>query len=117
MFRRRWSGLPADPVFPADLKTLGYALLISTSIEYQCIHTYSRHSYFVNDDDEIRSIDDPNNYFKFFICKNERWNERQRFAMNGTLVSSNSLYASLAVAHEPHCATFPSRAMLILSDK
>lgn len=39
--------------------------------------------YFVNEDDEIRSIEDPKSYFKFFLYKNERYNERQRFAMNG----------------------------------
>ncbi|KAB5562836.1 Arb2 domain-containing protein [Coniochaeta sp. 2T2.1] len=61
MFRRRWSSLPCDPAFPSDLKQLGY---------------------FVNEIDEIRSIENPNNYFKYFITKNERWNERQRFAMN-----------------------------------
>jgi hypothetical protein len=27
MFRRRWSGLPADPVYPSDLKELGFVLL------------------------------------------------------------------------------------------
>lgn len=34
--------------------------------------------------DEIRNISDPNKYFKYFITKNERWNDRQRFAMNRT---------------------------------
>jgi len=38
--------------------------------------------YFINEQDEIRSIADPRFYFKYFISKNERWNERQRFAMN-----------------------------------
>ncbi|KAB5560241.1 Arb2 domain-containing protein [Coniochaeta sp. 2T2.1] len=61
MFRRRWSSLPCDPAFSSDLKQLGY---------------------FVNEIDEIRSIENPNNYFKYYITKNERWNERQRFAMN-----------------------------------
>ncbi|KAK4239149.1 hypothetical protein C8A03DRAFT_32764 [Achaetomium macrosporum] len=61
MFRRRWSGLPADPVFAADLKELGY---------------------FINDVDEIRSIEDSDYYFKYFLTKNARWNERQRFAFN-----------------------------------
>jgi hypothetical protein len=42
-------------------------------------------SYFVNDVDEIRSIQNPDYYFKYFLTKNERWNERQRFAMNGGL--------------------------------
>ncbi|KAI0138027.1 Arb2 domain-containing protein [Hypoxylon sp. NC0597] len=61
MFRRKWSGLPADPQFPCDLKELGY---------------------FINKDDEIRAIDNPDNYFKFFLSRNPRWNDRQRFAMN-----------------------------------
>jgi len=26
MFRRRWSALPADPVYPSDLKQLGYVV-------------------------------------------------------------------------------------------
>ncbi|KAI0883667.1 Arb2 domain-containing protein [Annulohypoxylon maeteangense] len=61
MFRRKWSGLPKDPHFPVDMKELGY---------------------FINEDDEVRAIDNPNNYFKFFLNRNPRWNERQRFAMN-----------------------------------
>ncbi|KAK3987449.1 Arb2 domain-containing protein [Cladorrhinum sp. PSN332] len=61
MFRRRWSGLPADPIFATNLAELGY---------------------FVNEVDEIRSRDNSDNYFKFFLTKNERWNERQRFCFN-----------------------------------
>ncbi|KAI3326966.1 Arb2 domain-containing protein [Xylariaceae sp. AK1471] len=61
MFVRKWSALPADPEFPSDLKGLGY---------------------FINKDDEVRSIENEDNYFKFFINRNERWNDRQRFAMN-----------------------------------
>lgn len=38
--------------------------------------------YFVNDQDEIRSIENPDCYFKFFINKNARTNERQRFGFN-----------------------------------
>ncbi|OBT51777.1 hypothetical protein VE04_06414, partial [Pseudogymnoascus sp. 24MN13] len=34
--------------------------------------------YFVNDDDEIRSIENPKYYFKYFINRTERYNERQR---------------------------------------
>ncbi|KAJ9155322.1 Arb2 domain-containing protein [Pleurostoma richardsiae] len=65
MFRRRWSGLPEDPTFPTDLKELGY---------------------FVNDEDEVRSIADPKFYFKYLLSRNERWNDRQRFAFNGAVV-------------------------------
>ncbi|KAI1379728.1 Arb2 domain-containing protein [Hypoxylon crocopeplum] len=64
MFRRKWSGLPADPDFPVDLKKLGY---------------------FINEVDEVRSIENPNNYFKYFISRNPRWNDRQRFAFNHAL--------------------------------
>ena len=79
MFRRKWSGLPKDPNFPSDLAELGYSPLPKSSW-LLCSLQASR--YFINNVDEIRSIDDPKSYFKFFITKNERWNERQRFAMN-----------------------------------
>lgn len=42
-------------------------------------------SYFVNDKDEIRMIENPKAYFKFFLTKNERVNIVQREAMNGML--------------------------------
>ncbi|KAI1427377.1 Arb2 domain-containing protein [Xylaria sp. FL1777] len=61
MFRRKWSALPAEAEFPSDLKGLGY---------------------FVNKDDEIRSIENEDNYFKYFINRSPRVCERQRFAMN-----------------------------------
>ncbi|KAK1493027.1 Arb2 domain-containing protein [Colletotrichum tamarilloi] len=61
MFRRRWSGLPKDPVFSSNLKDLGY---------------------FVNDQDEIRNIKEPEYYFKYYLTKNGRVNDRQRFHFN-----------------------------------
>ncbi|KAG5744201.1 hypothetical protein H9Q69_006146 [Fusarium xylarioides] len=64
MFFRSWSGLPKDVSFPRDLAGLGY---------------------FVNDDDEVRSIEDPESYYKFFSSKNSRVNERQRFHFNMAL--------------------------------
>ncbi|OBS19670.1 hypothetical protein FPOA_11395 [Fusarium poae] len=60
MFRRHWSGLPKDVAFPKDLAGLGY---------------------FVNDQDEVRLIKDPDYYFKFHINKNSRVNDRQRFQL------------------------------------
>jgi hypothetical protein len=49
----------------------------------------TRYSYFVQEDsDEIRSIKNPDNYFKYFLSRNPRYNERQRFAMNGKLAPS-----------------------------
>ncbi|KAH6651908.1 Arb2 domain-containing protein [Truncatella angustata] len=61
MFYRPWKALPHDPSFPSDLEELGYH---------------------VHESNEIRSIENPNNYFKFFISRNQRYNERQRYAMN-----------------------------------
>jgi len=61
MFRRLDPGLPKDPVYPADLKGLGY---------------------FINDEDEIRSIENEKAYFKFFLTKNDRFNCVQRESMN-----------------------------------
>ncbi|KAK6952081.1 hypothetical protein Daesc_006610 [Daldinia eschscholtzii] len=69
MFRRKWSGLPADPEFPVDLSKLGSSL----------------RSYFINEDDEVRAIDNPDNYFHFFFNRSPRWNERQRYAFNQAL--------------------------------
>lgn len=39
-------------------------------------------SYFVNDEDEIRSIESPDTYFKYHVDLLERVNDRQRFAFN-----------------------------------
>ncbi|KJZ75208.1 hypothetical protein HIM_05402 [Hirsutella minnesotensis 3608] len=64
MFRRHWSGLPKDPSFSSDLKSLGY---------------------FINEDDEVRSIENPGYYFKFFLNRNARVNARQRFAFDQAL--------------------------------
>ncbi|KAL7972510.1 Arb2 domain-containing protein [Trichoderma sp. SZMC 28014] len=64
MFRRLWSGLPPDARFPSDLEGLGY---------------------FVNDQDEIRSIENPDSYFKFFLNRNPRICARQRFEFNHAL--------------------------------
>ncbi|KAH6885378.1 Arb2 domain-containing protein [Thelonectria olida] len=64
MFRRRWSSLPKDASFPSSLKGLGY---------------------FINDADEVRSIEKPDCYFKYFANHNMRVNERQRFAFNRAL--------------------------------
>ncbi|ESZ93191.1 hypothetical protein SBOR_6423 [Sclerotinia borealis F-4128] len=61
MFRRLPSGLPKDPKFEPTLDGLGY---------------------FINEKDEIRSIENPKAYFKFFLTKNERYNQLHREAMN-----------------------------------
>ncbi|KAL6866790.1 Arb2 domain-containing protein [Trichoderma novae-zelandiae] len=66
MFLRLWSGLPEDATFASDLEGLGY---------------------FINDDDEIRSIEQPDNYFNFFINRNPRICARQRFEFNHAMES------------------------------
>ncbi|KAF3490910.1 uncharacterized protein GIQ15_00427 [Arthroderma uncinatum] len=64
MFVFQKDALPKDPVFPQNLKELGY---------------------FVNDDDQIRMIGDPEAGFLYKINANERYNEQQREAMNGCI--------------------------------
>jgi hypothetical protein len=66
MFRRLSSGLPKDPSFPADLKELGY---------------------FINDHNQIRMIEKPEEKFLYAINKNERVNEVHKEAMNGEAVT------------------------------
>ncbi|KAG5976041.1 hypothetical protein E4U58_006376 [Claviceps cyperi] len=98
MFRRHWTGLPKDAVFPADLEGLGY---------------------FVNEEDEIRSIENPDNYFKFFLNRNPRVNLRQRFQLDGAvrdiihqrLQSEGLEKRQLPLGtepHEPHVSIFTS---------
>ena len=43
------------------------------------------YSYFINEEDEIRYLHNPDFYFKYFLTKNSRYNDFQRFAFNGTL--------------------------------
>ncbi|KAL8825643.1 MAG: hypothetical protein Q9191_004292 [Dirinaria sp. TL-2023a] len=61
MFRRLSHTLPKDPEFPADLAGLGY---------------------YINENDQIRSIARPDQEFNYFISRNERVLEKQREAMN-----------------------------------
>jgi hypothetical protein len=61
MFRRLPTGLPKDPTFPANLTELGY---------------------FINDKDQIRMIEKPDEKFLYAINKNERVNEMHKEAMN-----------------------------------
>ncbi|KAL8820959.1 MAG: hypothetical protein Q9223_000913 [Gallowayella weberi] len=75
MYRLNESALPADFDFPADLEKLGYA---------------------INDNDQIRSIQNPNQEFNFFISKNERMNLMQREAFNST-------HPFLSLGYSPTC--------------
>jgi hypothetical protein len=82
MFVYRKEDLPKDPVFPAELDKLGYALPQSFSRAGLAANS-ARNSYFMNDNDQIRRISDPEQEFQFKINRNPRWNELQREAMNG----------------------------------
>jgi hypothetical protein len=61
MFVFQSKDLPPDPVFPADLEQLGY---------------------FINAEDQIKMISNPELEFQFKISTNDRWNEMQREALN-----------------------------------
>ena len=84
MFCRRWSGLPNDPEWPDNLEDLGFVSSIQQHLISRAAANSTRSSYFVNKDDEIRSIEDENYYFKYFLTMSERHNQRQRFHFNGT---------------------------------
>jgi hypothetical protein len=93
MFRRLSSSLPNDPSFPADLKQLGY---------------------FINDDNQIRMIEKPEEKFLYAINKNERVNELHKEAMNSealrdfTFTWTNQSYINSL--HSKICSQTSSRA-------
>ncbi|OCK79508.1 hypothetical protein K432DRAFT_443837 [Lepidopterella palustris CBS 459.81] len=61
MFRRDAKSLPPDPVFPADLKAVGY---------------------FINETGHIRKIANPKESFQYWLTNNDRYNEVHREAMH-----------------------------------
>ncbi|OQV03164.1 Arb2 domain-containing protein isoform 2 [Cladophialophora immunda] len=61
MFRRLPHTLPADPVFEPDLAKLGF---------------------FLNSEDQVRSISSPDRKWQYKINRNERWNEVHKWANN-----------------------------------
>jgi hypothetical protein len=65
MFRRLPQSLPPDPVFPSNLSELGY---------------------FVNDQDQIRQIESPDQRYTYRVNINERVNDVYRSAMNSKLL-------------------------------
>lgn len=68
MFRRLSSSLPQDPQIPADLQALGY---------------------YVNNEDQIRQIRNPDQKYQHQVNKNERVNEMHREAINGKSLHGN----------------------------
>lgn len=61
MFRRLPHNLPPDPQFPPDLEKLGF---------------------FVNDQDQIRSIKNPEHKYQYKINHNDRVNQTYKQANN-----------------------------------
>jgi hypothetical protein len=64
------------------------SLVSGLSLEPPCDISLILRRYFVNEQDEVRSIKDPDCYFKFFINKNSRVNERQRFQLQRIVTPS-----------------------------
>ncbi|KAJ5888457.1 hypothetical protein N7495_008498 [Penicillium taxi] len=62
MFIFKDEDLPADFTFPKDLKSLGF---------------------FINENDQIRKIDNPDEGFTYRINHNDRYNQKHREAVNG----------------------------------
>ncbi|KAL8839586.1 MAG: hypothetical protein Q9170_001690 [Blastenia crenularia] len=83
MFRLKESALPADFHFPADIKELGY---------------------FITDQDQVRSIRDPEQEFNYFVSKNDRMNVVQREAFNTCIrqnIESRLLSSSMNITRVP----------------
>ncbi|KAJ9609152.1 hypothetical protein H2200_006924 [Cladophialophora chaetospira] len=64
MFRRKPNTLPADPVFEPDLEKLGF---------------------FINSEDQVRSIRDPARKFQYHINRNDRWDQVHKGANNAAV--------------------------------
>ncbi|ETI28321.1 hypothetical protein G647_00770 [Cladophialophora carrionii CBS 160.54] len=60
MFRRKADTLPADPIFEPDLEKLGF---------------------FINDEDQVRSVRNPERKYQYQINRNERWNQVHKAAV------------------------------------
>lgn len=69
MFRRLPHTLPKDPVIPSDISVLGY---------------------FINDNDQIRQIRNPEQKYQFAINRNDRVNDVYKEAMNCQCTASPS---------------------------
>ena len=63
-------------------------------------------SYFINGDDEIRSVENSDHYFQFFISRNPRWNDRQKYAMNGMYHEAFTLQLSPYYSWASHQALY-----------
>ncbi|KAJ5156049.1 hypothetical protein N7492_008852 [Penicillium capsulatum] len=81
MYAWKFSDMPGDPVFPADLTRLGYVLMKYGKIDVIMTLTLG-YRYMITADDHIRQIVNPEESFKYKIDRNDRYNVKHREAMN-----------------------------------
>jgi hypothetical protein len=81
MFRRQEDTIGKDPVYPADLKELGYVPGAPWTMEL----VLTTCSFFVNGLGQIRMIEAPDKEYVFHSTNDERVNELRREAMQGTV--------------------------------
>ncbi|EEH17095.1 hypothetical protein PABG_07182 [Paracoccidioides brasiliensis Pb03] len=99
MFVFRRDALPKDPVFPADLKQLGY---------------------FINERDQIKMITNPEEDFLYKINANDRYNVMQKEAMNTCIreiVTSRLVNLGFETLRLPIGAAANSQHVPILTSK
>ncbi|KAF4124395.1 Arb2 domain [Geosmithia morbida] len=63
----------------------GMGSRFSISQAFRSRYTPGGGQYFINDDDELRSLEDPDQYFRHFFNRNMRVNMRRRFAIDSCL--------------------------------
>lgn len=88
MFVYRDKNLPPDPEYPADLKKLGYVPQMTCENRPRT-HSISR--FFITEGDLIRQIADPEAEYKYKINRNDRFNVKNREAMNGLYRPSTAI--------------------------
>nr|XP_036578813.1 mitochondrial 40s ribosomal protein mrp2 [Colletotrichum truncatum]KAF6786196.1 mitochondrial 40s ribosomal protein mrp2 [Colletotrichum truncatum] len=106
MFRRRWSGLPKDPEFTSNLEELGLVTSICPTLEGA-----NMSSYFINDEDEIRNIEEPQYYFKYHLIRQLTRVEAIRDIVHARLENEGMTKVLLPLgtpATSPHVPIFAS---------
>ncbi|KAJ6020631.1 hypothetical protein N7540_006135 [Penicillium herquei] len=99
MYVYRNEDLPPDPTFPVDLKSLGY---------------------FLNAQDQIRQIDNPEEGFKYKVNRNDRFNIKHREAINECIrpmVLERLKNAGLEILPLPLCSGANDTTVPILVSK
>ncbi|KAJ5608909.1 hypothetical protein N7528_009476 [Penicillium herquei] len=99
MYVYRNDDLPPDPTFPVDLNGLGY---------------------FLNNRDQIRQIDNPEEGYKYKVNRNDRFNIKHREAINECIrpmVMERLKNAGMEVLHLPLCSAPNDTTVPILVSK